>query len=280
MAETSIIIPAHNEERVIGRLLTRLAASAGPGEFEVIVVTNGCTDRTAEIAEAHGARVVDSPIPSKWQALRLGDTVATGFPRLYVDADIEIGTDDVRALCRALTAPGILAAAPERHLPMTGRPWMVRWYYDVWTRLPDVRAALWGRGVVALTEEGNARLATLPQVIGDDLVIALAFGPGESEIVSAAKVTIHPPRTAADLMRRRIRTATGGSQIDRGDQGATVNRPKTGMGQLLRMAKAEPRLAPRVALFLGLALVAKVAARRAVRKGDYTTWLRDESSRA
>ncbi|MBO0838909.1 MAG: glycosyltransferase, partial [Actinobacteria bacterium] len=50
----SIIIPACNESRVIKRLLSRLVCSARDGEFEIIVVANGCTDDTAEIACSFG----------------------------------------------------------------------------------------------------------------------------------------------------------------------------------------------------------------------------------
>jgi hypothetical protein len=39
-------------------------------------------------------------------------------------------------------------------------------------------------------------------------------------------------------------------------------------------------MAPRVALFLAVAVLARLKARRAVRQGDYSTWLRDESSRS
>ena len=54
----ALIIPALNEEEVIGATL----ASIPPGIFEtVIVADNGSTDRTGEIARAHGAMVVREP---------------------------------------------------------------------------------------------------------------------------------------------------------------------------------------------------------------------------
>src|SRR5690242_7161518 len=75
----SVVIPAHNEATVIGRLLAGLLADAQPGEFDVIVVPNGCTDGTAAVAEKFGSAVtvVSTDIPSKYQALRLGDRYAT-----------------------------------------------------------------------------------------------------------------------------------------------------------------------------------------------------------
>ena len=54
----ALIIPALNEEEAIGATLARVP----PGLFDcVIVADNGSTDRTAEVARAHGARVVQEP---------------------------------------------------------------------------------------------------------------------------------------------------------------------------------------------------------------------------
>ena len=80
----SIIIPAHNEAAVIGRCLEPLTHGARPGEFDVIVVCNGCRDATALEARRFGlsVRVIETDTPSKANALNLGDAAATGFPRL------------------------------------------------------------------------------------------------------------------------------------------------------------------------------------------------------
>ena len=50
----SIIVPAHDEAPVIGRLLGQLVSSAGEGRLDILVVANGCTDNTAEIAASFG----------------------------------------------------------------------------------------------------------------------------------------------------------------------------------------------------------------------------------
>jgi len=102
----TIIIPAHNEAQVIERLIKKLLESMHPGEFEIIVVANGCADETATVAAIDPAiRVISIPTASKHQALVVGNRAATGFPRLYVDADVELGTEDVRALAQALDTP-------------------------------------------------------------------------------------------------------------------------------------------------------------------------------
>jgi glycosyltransferase involved in cell wall biosynthesis len=66
------IVPAMNEEPNIGRVLDELRAF-DPG-LEVVVVSDGSTDRTAEVAEAHGAHAIRLPFN-----LGIGGAVQTGF---------------------------------------------------------------------------------------------------------------------------------------------------------------------------------------------------------
>ncbi|HET7017417.1 MAG TPA: glycosyltransferase, partial [Streptosporangiaceae bacterium] len=168
---TTIVIPAHNEGLVIGRLLGLLGAEGPAPDLTVIVVANGCSDNTVEVARSFGSdvKVVSIPQASKHLALLAGDNEATDFPRIYVDADVELGLADVRALEAALAEPGVLAAAPERALAFDGCPWSVRWYYDIWLRLPQVRQGLFARGVIGVSKEGHGRLAALPPLMADDL---------------------------------------------------------------------------------------------------------------
>ncbi len=278
---TTVVIPAHNEGRVIGRLLGQLMSGAQANQMNVIVVANGCTDNTADVAATFGpgVRVLSVPLASKQHALSTGDGAATGFPRIYVDADVELRARDVVALAGELRRPGVLAAAPERVLALDGRPWPVRWYYDIWSRLPEVRQGLFGRGVIAVNERGHQRIAGLPPLLADDLVASLSFAAHERRISSAARVTCHPPRTLRDLLRRRVRAATGVIQIERSRQ-APPSSARTRLPDLLMIVRDEPAMAPRVALFLSVAVIARLRARRAAARGDYSTWLRDESSRS
>ncbi|MFE7095669.1 glycosyltransferase [Streptomyces erythrochromogenes] len=284
---TSIVIPAHNEGRVIGRLLDALLADSPSSGPDIVVVCNGCTDDTARAAASRGdrVRVVEIPTPSKHTALRVGDEHARGFPRLYVDADVVIGAADVRALTGALAAdPDLLAAAPGRDIPPTGCAWPVRAYYRVWQRLPAVREGLFGRGVIAVTEEGHKRIAALPPLMADDLAASLAFGPGERRVVEAARVVVRPPRTWSDLIRRKVRAATSSAEFERFQAareacaGAAPS-ARTGASDLRALLRADPELLPAVLVFAAAALAARRGARRAIRDQDFSTWLRDESSR-
>ncbi|MFB6558127.1 glycosyltransferase family 2 protein [Streptomyces sp. NPDC056400] len=296
---TSIVIPAHNEGRVIGRLLDALLADTSVSAPDIVVVCNGCTDDTARVAGERGdrVRVVEIPTPSKHRALRVGDEHVRSFPRLYVDADVVVGAADVGALVDALDrSPELLAAAPGRDVPLGGCAWPVRAYYRVWQRLPAVREGLFGRGVIAVTEAGHARIAALPPLMADDLAASLAFGPGERRVVEAARVVVRPPRTWSDLIRRKVRAATSSAEFERFQAARRGGAPgrrrvgaapeqvseqtaRTGTADLRALLRAQPALLPGVVVFVVAALAARRGSRKAIRDQDFSTWLRDESSR-
>ena len=248
--------------------------------MDIIVVANGCVDDTAEVAASFGpaVRIMTLPVASKWEALIAGDAAATGFPRIYVDADVEVRAADVRALAAALRQPGVLAAAPPRELVMIGRPWWVRWYYDVWTLLPGVQRGLWGRGVIGVNEAGHRRLVDLPPVQGDDLAMSLMFEPHETVLVPDTRVIMHPPLTFVGLLSRRARCVTGVVQIEH-TPGFDASADRTRVSDLIDIIRRRPGMLLPVGYFLSMAIFARLRASPARVRGDYQTWLRDESSR-
>jgi glycosyltransferase involved in cell wall biosynthesis len=88
----SIIVPAFNEEKVLGETLAQIKLARGAfsqigWESELIVCDNNSTDRTAEIARATGATVVFEPINQISRARNAGAAAATGDWLVFVDAD-------------------------------------------------------------------------------------------------------------------------------------------------------------------------------------------------
>src|SRR5262249_51257208 len=100
----SFVIPAHNEERYIGATLASVLASAREvGEpFEVIVVDDASTDRTAEIAREHGAKVVPVAHRQISTTRNAGARAARGEVLFFVDADTLTNPAVVRAALKAL----------------------------------------------------------------------------------------------------------------------------------------------------------------------------------
>ena len=99
-AAVSVVIPAYNEEEAIGEVVT--AALSRAGWREVLVVDDGSGDRTAERAQAAGARVVRHPYnKGNGAAVKTGIREAQGEVVLLLDAD---GQHDPAEMLR-LTAP-------------------------------------------------------------------------------------------------------------------------------------------------------------------------------
>ncbi|WP_245640126.1 glycosyltransferase family 2 protein [Paenibacillus dakarensis] len=97
----SVIIPAMNERKTIASVIKQ-AFQVHP-ETEVIVIANGSTDGTAEIAQKIGARVIRFPKALGQDTGRsIGAAEAKGDILLFTDADIVIKTKDYAALTKAV----------------------------------------------------------------------------------------------------------------------------------------------------------------------------------
>lgn len=209
----SVVIPAHNEEAVIRDCLGRLLEGTAQGEFDVVVVANACTDRTAEVATGFGVRVLRTPTPGKPNALRIGDEVCRVFPRVYLDADVAITADSIRRLVQAAGRPGILACAPLPELDLVGVGPVAMRLHRVHEQLIAPHRALAGAGVYLLTEQGHARVFPVPDVISDDGWVHGSFGRAERAVVRQARSVVRPARTVAAHLRRRVRVRQGNRQL-------------------------------------------------------------------
>ncbi|MBN1172846.1 MAG: glycosyltransferase, partial [Micromonosporaceae bacterium] len=167
-AVVSIVVPAYNEEAILPRNLRLLLAGTKPGALDLVVVANACTDQTAEAARAVGVRVIETDVPGKPHALRLGDAACAAFPRLYLDADVAMTSASVLALVEASARRGVLACAPVPVLELQGVGPIARRVHKVHDRLMAPRRALAGAGAYLLTEAGHARVFPIPDVISDD----------------------------------------------------------------------------------------------------------------
>ncbi len=94
--KVSFLIPAYNEAATIGEVLERVAALGL--DSELVVVDDGSTDGTAEIAEAAGAIVVRQQNRGKGAAIRTAIAAADGDIAVIQDADMEYDPVDVPEL--------------------------------------------------------------------------------------------------------------------------------------------------------------------------------------
>jgi len=111
----SVIIPARNEEHNLPTLLRSLG-SQSVKPCEIIVVDDGSTDRTAELAQQLGARVIQSqPLPEGWRgktwACHQGAQAAVSDLLLFVDADAWFEPGGLALILSAYTG-GAFSAGP------------------------------------------------------------------------------------------------------------------------------------------------------------------------
>jgi glycosyltransferase involved in cell wall biosynthesis len=102
----SFIIPAHNEQALIGAMLSALREAADhAGEpYEVIVVADSCTDATPEIARKAGVRVVDVALRQIAGTRNAGAREAQGDVYFFVDADTLANAGAIRSALQELRA--------------------------------------------------------------------------------------------------------------------------------------------------------------------------------
>ncbi|MFN2433315.1 MAG: glycosyltransferase family 2 protein [Gemmatimonadota bacterium] len=165
----SIIVPARNQAHAVRDLVTRVIAQGVENgvDIEVLVVDDGSSDATAEVARQAGARVLRLPAGEAGgnpaRARNRGAAAADGDPLIFLDADCMPRPDWLRTLLAAhdrgaAVVGGAFELAPG--LPATARCD----YYAGWYHVHGRRAA----GLVSQHPPGNlsVRRAVFRQTCG------------------------------------------------------------------------------------------------------------------
>jgi len=279
----SVVIPAHDEAAVLGRLLDALTGDPRSGELELVVVANGCTDATADVARAYGASVavVEIARASKIAALEAGDEEASAFPRAYVDADVLVDVAALLALADELERPGgALVASPRLEVDTDGASWLVRQHYRVWALTDYRRGGHIGSGVYALSSAGRARFGRWPDVIADDRFVQQLFLPEERRTLDAHAFSVRSARTIGSHLRRSTRIARGNLELPDAVQRATDAPTGARAANLVRRVAARPRLWPAFGVYALTSTLPRARARRLIAERTEAEWARDQTSRA
>lgn len=153
MLSLAVLIPALNEEQAIAQVLAAIPSGLAQ---EVVVVDNGSTDRTAEVARSLGARVVSEPRRGYGQACLSGlAALASVDIVVFLDGDYSDYPDEMPALLapilrgeadlvigsRVLGTRQRGALLPQQRLGNALATWLIRWFYGVrYTDLGPFRA--------------------------------------------------------------------------------------------------------------------------------------------
>lgn len=281
MPYASVIVPAHNEAQSIQRCLDAILDDPNSDRLDVLVATNGCTDNTAELAEAYGypVRVLDSPVAGKGAALNMALAATPDVVRIYVDADVEVSPGAMTAIVETMQRTDALAAAPKLVLDIPNSTRPARLYLETWAKADYFTEGHVGTGLYAISADGHKQIPTFADLFAEDLLPIQRFS--RDRRVTATEATFKPlfPQNLPDLLRVQIRQQVGVIEFhewlkENGETEALDSLDKAWIRKLLR----DPRNWPGVALYTPLRLLIQVGAQWKHRFGT-RSWTRDETSR-
>ncbi|MEV0713522.1 glycosyltransferase [Asanoa sp. NPDC050611] len=274
-APVSVIVPAYNEREGIEAAVRSLAGGDYPGGIEVIVVDDGSTDDTADIAASLGlpnVRVIRKANGGKSSALNTGVAAARSDIIVMVDGDTVFEHDSVRQLVQPFADPEVGAVAG--NVKVGNRASLVaRWQhieyvigfnldrrlYESLRCMPTVPGAIGAWRKDALLSVGGMSDDTL----AEDTDVTIAFGRAGWKVVyeGRARAWTEAPASLGQLWRQRYRWSYGTMQamwkhraalVDDGPSGRFGRR---GLPFLALFGIALPLLAPVIDLLAVYALL-------------------------
>jgi glycosyltransferase involved in cell wall biosynthesis len=164
----SFIIPCYNEEAHIKDCIRAIRKHVWYVPYEIIVVDNNCTDKTAEIAELEGAFVIKESRKGVVFARQAGYEAATGRLIANIDADSKITEGWIWEALSCLSNENVVAVSGP--LKYDGASFGLK----VMTKLYYLLAKLSNDYIGVFLQGGNAMIkkSALDKVGGYDLSIA------------------------------------------------------------------------------------------------------------
>ncbi|MEJ3748100.1 glycosyltransferase, partial [Actinomycetes bacterium KLBMP 9797] len=221
----TVIVPAYNEREGIAAAVRSIATGDHP-DIEVIVVDDGSTDGTADLAEGLGlpnVRVIRQPNGGKASALNTGITAATHELIVMVDGDTIFEPDSIRRLIQPFADPTVGAVAG--NVKVGNRHSLVaRWQhieyvigfnldrrlYETLRCMPTVPGAIGAFRRRALLSAGGVSDDTLAE--DTDLTMALCRAGWHIVYEESARAWTEAPATLDQLWKQRYRWSYGTMQ--------------------------------------------------------------------
>ena len=275
-----IIVPAHNEESVIEACLNSIVNQEGIDH--VIVPCNGCTDNTVEIVQTKFPSVTCLNIskPSKTNALNVAEKKAqelgVSYPIFYIDADTQLSKNCIAHITNAMKDSTIKLSAPTPIIDTQNSSWLVKTYYNVWTRLPYIKEGVIATCSFIVSAEGRQRFEQFADVIGDDGFIRCHFKNSEIANIEGAEIYITAPKDIFSLIKIKTRARLGNMELISRDK-CPIQESKH-YGNVMRSRLFSKDFIP-TAVYIAIALIIRVRAQRQFKKLDSYQWEKDTSSR-
>ncbi len=277
----TVIIPAHNEASVIKDCLDSVVNQAGVDH--IIVPCNGCTDNTVDIVKKNYPQVIclDISKPSKTNALNIAEEKAkelgVSYPIFYIDADTQLSENCIQKISEEMYNNNeLLLAAPTPIINTEKSSWLVKTYYQVWTRLPYIKEGVIATCSFIVSEKGRKRFDKFADVIGDDGFIRCHFKNSEIGNIEGTEIYITAPRDIYSLIKIKTRARLGNMEL--------VARKKCPMleakhyGNVMKSRLLSKEFLP-TSIYILIALLIRIRASIQFKKLGSYQWEKDISSR-
>jgi glycosyltransferase involved in cell wall biosynthesis len=239
--------------------------------MRLVIADNGSTDGTVDLASTwagrfeeagHEAWVLHLPCGNKCAALNAADVVVEGLPRIYLDADVELTTNNCvsEVLATFEEDSGVLMCSPQLRIAPCDT-WVTRHWGRVWTQLPWVCNDAIGGGFYAVSPEGRRRWGRFPDLLSEDSFVQAQFRRHERRVLRSCHFLIRLPDGLRDLLTIRTRQLSGNRQLARqitGDWG----RASFPLARRLQFIMSAPGLWPDLPLYFLVNACAHWRARR------------------
>jgi poly-beta-1,6-N-acetyl-D-glucosamine synthase len=225
----TVLIAAHDEEgRIADKIENCLALTYPPERLDLVVVSDGSTDRTAAIVGEYATRfpdrvkLVSLPVrQGKANALNVGAALASGEILLLADVRQRFDPMVARALARNFAAPEVGAVSGELILLEEANATRqeglgIYWRYEKALRKAESRFASTIGYTGAITAIRRSLFTCLPgDTLVDDLVMPLRLIAGGYRVIfePAARAVDRVSKTAGHEFSRKVRTLAGVLQI-------------------------------------------------------------------
>lgn len=207
----SVIIPALNEEAMIGKCLESLTQSSYPPDrFEVILVDNGSSDRTLEIARSFATRlqltILQQPGVSISALRNMGATIAKGEVLAFLDADCSVPANWIENATLNLT-PDSAGVIGGNYAVPDNPTWLARTWFQVANAPRDGEVTYVPSGNMLMKRSTFVRIGGFNEAIKtseDCELCSRARGEGFSVRETTALSVVHwsTPQTLAEFYRR------------------------------------------------------------------------------
>ncbi|MFR0672987.1 glycosyltransferase [Enterobacterales bacterium AW_CKDN230030176-1A_HGKHYDSX7] len=216
----SVVIAAHNEARhIVDKLRSVLRQDYQAADLQVVVVSDGSTDATVQLARSLGdprVEVLDLPRLGKAGVLNAGVEVSRGELLVFTDADNQWADDTLGLLLAPFADPEVGASAGHMIIPVVGKGLSLGdslyRHYEAWVRKVENRTGCMVSADGALLALRRTLYQAVPKQVNDDFFISTCAPAAGKRIVYVPEAIVLDQGVdeADKQFRRRQRVTVGG----------------------------------------------------------------------